>query len=233
MSSPLTVAFDADDTLWHNEHAFAAAEELFNDLVAPWADAATAQAKLLSVERERVDLYGYGVKAFALSMVEAACDLSADEVPATTLRQILTTGHDLLAMPTTLIDGAAMAIEAVSKMHPTMIVTKGDLHHQQRRLAVADLRQFCFDVEVVSEKDAATYERLLRRHRIAPENFVMIGNSVVSDVAPVLAAGGRAIHVPYEVTWALEQAAEDPPPSDRWFRVSSITEVPELIAGLS
>lgn len=233
MSSGLTVAFDADDTLWHNEHAFAAAEDWFNELVAPWATPDQAQKRLVEVERDRVALYGYGVKSFALSMIEAAADLSDDTISATSVRQILATAHDLLSMPTALIDGAADVIEAVSDEHRTMIITKGDLHHQQRRLAVADVERHCFDVEVVADKDAATYARMLRRHAIEPQDFVMIGNSMVSDVIPVLEAGGRAIHIPYEVTWALEQPTEDLAENDQWFRLDSITEVPSLLAKLS
>lgn len=229
MSSGLTVAFDADDTLWHNENAFAAAEDWFNELVAPWADANTAQARLVEVERERLAFYGYGVKSFALSMIEAAADLSNNEITATSLRQVLTVANDLLTMETTLIEGAAETIAAVSADHRTMIITKGDLHHQRRRIAIADLDHYCFDIEIVAEKDPATYKRLLRRHNIAPETFVMIGNSVVSDVAPVIEAGGRAIHIPYDVTWAIEQASEDPPQSDRWFRLDAITDVPALL----
>jgi len=199
MRTGLTVAFDADDTLWHNENAFADVEQLFNELVSPWADAETAERVLIAQERSRVATYGYGVKSFALSMIAAACDLSDHEIDARTLRRFVEAADDLLAMPTVAIDGAVEALEAVSAEHPTLIITKGDLHHQ------------------------------LRRHRIDPARFVMIGNSIVSDVAPLVEIGARAIHVPYETTWALETAAEDPPNPDRWTRVDSIREVPGLI----
>jgi len=232
MSSELTIAFDADDTLWHNENAFAAAEHRFNELVAPWAGPEEAQRVLVETERAQLALYGYGVKSFALSMIAAACDLSDNEVSASTLRSIVDTATDLLAMPTELLDGAAHALQTVSERHPTMIITKGDLHHQLRRIAEAGVAEYCFDVEVVANKDADTYQRVLERHRIDPERFVMIGNSVPSDIAPLLELGARAIHIPYEVTWALE-TGEDPEPSDRWFRVDSIREVPDLIASFT
>lgn len=232
MSSELTIAFDADDTLWHNENAFAAAEHKFNDIVAPWAGPETAQRVLVETERAQLDLYGYGVKSFALSMITAACELSNNQIAAATLRSIIDTATELLAMPTVLIDGAAKAMKAMSDSYPTMIITKGDLHHQMRRIAEADVAQYCFDVEVVADKDCATYRRILERHRIDPADFVMIGNSIASDVAPLLELGARAVHIPYEVTWALEMA-EDPEPSDRWFRVESIAEVPELIRSFS
>lgn len=233
MPSLLTVAFDADDTLWHNEDAFAAAEHHFNEIMAPWADADEAQRVLLDFERSRLGVYGYGVKSFCLSMIAAACELSKNEIPASVLRSIVDTADELLAMPTKLIDGAAEAVQDVSERWPTMIITKGDLHHQLRRIELADVAKYCFDIEVVAEKDAATYRRILQRHRVAPENLVMIGNSVVSDVVPLLDIGARAIHVPYQVTWALETATEDPAPSDRWFRLESISEVPQLIESLS
>lgn len=233
MSAQLTIAFDADDTLWHNENAFADAEDRFNEIVAPWADAETAQRVLIEFERSHVGIYGYGVKSFALSMITAACELSNNEIPASTLRTIIDTADQLLAMPTVLIDGAADAISSISARYPTMIITKGDLHHQLRRIEAADLARHCFDVEVVADKDAATYTRILKRHRIDIDNFVMIGNSLVSDVAPLLELGARAVHIPYEVTWALETAAEEPEPSDRWVRLGSIADLPQLIESFS
>jgi putative hydrolase of the HAD superfamily len=233
MSSRLTIAFDADDTLWHNENAFADAELQFNEIVAPWADPETAQTVLIEFERSHVGIYGYGVKSFALSMIAAACELSNNEIPAAALRNIVDTADELLSMPTVLIDGAADSIASVSGQYPTMIITKGDLHHQLRRINEADLAQYCFDVEVVADKDVATYTRILKRHRIDPAHFVMIGNSIVSDVAPLLEIGARAVHIPYEVTWALETATEDPEPSERWFRLESIAELPTLIESFS
>lgn len=233
MSDTLTVAFDADDTLWHNENAFAAAEDRFSEIVAPWVDADEAQRVLVDFERDHVGLYGYGVKSFCLSQIAAACELSNNEVPASVLRSIVATADELLSMPTVLIDGAIEALERVSQKRPTMIITKGDLHHQMRRIAEAGVAKYCFDVEVVADKDAVTYRRILQRHRIEPENLIMVGNSIVSDVAPLLDIGARAVHIPYEVTWALETATADPAPSDRWFRLESISALPELIDSLT
>ena len=233
MTPHLTVAFDADDTLWHNENAFAAAEDRFNKIVAPWADPDEAQRVLVGFQRSHLGLYGYGVKSFCLSMIAAACDISNDEIPAALLRTIVATADELLAMPTKLIDGAAEALQAISQNWPTMIITKGDLHHQLRRVAEANVGQYCSDVEVVADKDASPYKRILQRHRIEPENLIMVGNSIVSDVAPLLEIGARSVHIPYEFTWALETAAQDPEPSDRWFRLESISALPDLIESLS
>ena len=233
MADQLTVAFDADDTLWHNEKAFAEAEHYFDEIVAEWADPEEAQRVLVDFERKHVALYGYGVKSFVLSMIGAACDISKNQVSAETIRSLVNLADELLAMPTVLIDGAVEALAAVAASHPTMIITKGDLHHQLRRIHAAGIDHHCFDVEVVADKDEATYRRILARHRIAPEELIMVGNSIVSDVAPLLAIGARAVHIPYEVTWALETATEDPPPSDRWFRLDTIKELPALIEELA
>ena len=143
-------------------------------------------------------------------------------MPATDAAHLITVGN-----------AAADTVATLSQMHKVLLITKGDLHHQLRRIAAADVERHCFDIEVVAEKDAATYERILARHRIDPDRFVMVGNSVVSDVAPLLELGARAIHIPYEVTWALETAGQDPPDSDRWWRLESIAEVPALLESLS
>lgn len=233
MLSELTIAFDADDTLWHNEAAFYEVEQLFGKLMEPWSEPDHTQTTLVANERERVKTYGYGVKSFAISMIATACELSAGQVDAATIGEIIAAADRLLAEPTRLIDGAAEAMAQVAGDHPTMIITKGDLHHQSRRLQASGLTEHCFDIEVVGEKDTATYRRILGRHRIEPQRFVMVGNSIVSDVAPILELGGRAIHVPYEITWALEQPKADPPASDRWHRVEAIRQVPDLIAGFA
>jgi len=223
MSAELTIAFDADDTLWHNEDAFAEAEHRFNEIVSPWADAQAAQDTLIRHERERLASHGYGVKSFVLATIAAACEISNDEIGADVIRSLVDISEELLTMPTIMIDGAFDAIAAVSANYPTMVITKGDLHHQLRRIDASNVAQFCFDVEVVADKDAATYRRVLDRHHIDPDRFVMVGNSVVSDIAPVLELGARAVHVPYHVTWALETSAQDPPTSDHWVRLDDIT----------
>lgn len=230
--SELTIAFDADDTLWHNEHAFAETEARFVDLVAPWADETTAYAALVACERHRVEFYGFGVKSFALSMIDTACELSDNQMPTASLRTIVGWADALLQMPTVMIDGAAETLARVSAVHRVMIITKGDLHHQMRRIDETRVADSCFDVEVVAEKDVATYDRVLTRHAIDRSRFVMVGNSMVSDVVPLLALGCRAVHIPYEVTFALEVAEADPPPSDLWYRLDTIRELPPLLEKL-
>lgn len=231
-SRPLVVAFDGDDTLWHNEMLFADVEERFRQLMAPWATRDETDHALIAHERVRVDTYGFGAKSFALSMIGTALDLSDGQVSSRQLGEIVAWGDELLAMPTELIDGARQAMQTVARHHPVYIITKGDLHHQLRRVAATDLRSFCVDVEIVADKTAPTYRRILKRHGIDPASFVMVGNSISSDVQPILDIGGRAIHVPYEVTWALE-VADDPEESDRWQRADAIGDVPAMIGDLA
>lgn len=231
-SNPLVVGFDGDDTLWHNERAFKATEERFHELVAPWATRAESDAALIANERVRVEFYGFGVKSFALSMVATALELSNDEIGTVGVRAILGWADELLAMPTELIPGARRVLDELAQAHRIYIITKGDLSHQQRRIDASGLRSLCTDVEVVGDKSGATYRRVLDRHDIDPAQFVMVGNSVSSDIQPVLDIGGRAIHVPYEVTWALE-VADDPTDASRWRRAATISEVPALIQQLT
>lgn len=229
----LTIAFDADDTLWHNEDAFADVEQRFVQLLSPWADKETAYDALVAHERARILSYGYGVKGFALSMIDTACELSDNKIPAASLRKIVGWADELLQMPTLLIDGAAEVLAELSDAHPVMIITKGDLHHQLRRIDEAQIAGYCFDVEVVADKDTATYDRILTRHRIDRTRFLMVGNSMVSDVTPVVELGSRAVHIPYHVTWALETADDNAAPSDSWHRIKTIKELPPLVRKLA
>lgn len=223
-----TIGFDADDTLWHNEDSFADVEGRFRDLLAPWSDPDVADAALVDTARRRMEHYGYGAKSFALSMIETAVELSGGEIPATKLTEILDWAHDLLKDHTEMIDGALDVVRSVAQSHDVMVITKGDLHHQLRRIATSGVAALVRDVEVLHDKRPDTYQRLLQRHQVESSRFVMVGNSIASDIAPVLALGARAVHIPYAVTWDLEIAA-DPPPSDRWTRLENIAELPEAL----
>lgn len=224
----LVIGLDADDLLWHNEDLFAQVEQRFRDLVAPWADADTADQALVKQQRARVNTYGFGAKAFALAMIQAACDVSANEISPQQLLTITGWADELLTAPTELIDGVAEAVASLHGRHDLYIFTKGDLHRQLERVEQSGLARWCVDVEVMARKDASTYQRLLARHRIDPAHFVMIGNSLVSDVYPVVEIGGRAIHVPYEVTWALEQAPQTEP-HERWRPAATLGDATALI----
>ena len=206
------IALDGDDTLWHSEHLFVDTQERFRDLVRPHVDLddADLDARLLEVERRNLPLFGYGVKAFTLSLVETAIEVTDGRIPGRELQAVLDLGKVLIDHPVKLLDGAREAVDALTDTYRVMVITKGDLLHQETKVARSGLAELFWHVEIVSEKDEGTYQRILDRHGVAPATFLMVGNSVRSDVLPVLAIGARAVHVPYSVTWALEHADSDP-----------------------
>ena len=200
---PLTVAFDADDTLWHNEDLFQDLHREFEELLAPWADAATVDDRLHEVQMANLPRFGYGVKSFTLSLIEAAIRISGGEVDAARISAILDFTKRLLDRPVELIDGVEEVLDALGH-HRLMVITKGDVHDQMAKVAASGLAERFWRVEVVAAKDADVYGELLERHGIDPARFVMVGNSLRSDVLPVLELGGSAVHVPYPVTWRHE-----------------------------
>ncbi|MBC7952724.1 MAG: HAD family hydrolase [Rhodospirillaceae bacterium] len=198
------IAFDGDDTLWHNEPLFWASTQRFQQLLAPYSDPAALAERLTATEIANLGLFGYGIKGFVLSMIETAIQVSGGRVPNAVIQEFLDRGKDMLAHPVHLLDGVAEALAAVRARGVTvMLITKGDLFDQESKLARSGLAELLDVIEIVSEKDAATYGRLLTRHGIAPDQA---GNSVRSDVLPMLEAGGWAVHVPYASTWVHEQA---------------------------
>lgn len=224
----ITVALDADDTLWDNESSFAETEERFRELVSTWVDGETADERLIAIETANVDVYGYGVKGFVLSMIEAALEVSGRLVTTDQIEQIIGWGKGLLSSHADLLPGVTETVKQLASERRTLIITKGDLHHQARRVAASGLGDLVEAVEIVAEKDPSTYATILDRHSIDRRGFVMVGNSLKSDVLPVLELGGQAIHIPFHVTWALEKI--EPPTEVTWHEASSIREVPGLIA---
>ncbi len=206
-SSPLVIGLDGDDTLWHNEQLFADTQSQLRELLGHYGDAATIDATLLDIERRNLAVFGYGVKGFMLSMIETAIEVSQSRISAADIHEIVQLGKRLLAHPTHLLDGVADVVERLALDHRLILVTKGDLLHQESKVAASGLADLFWHIEIVSEKDESTYRRILQRHGVAPANFMMVGNSVASDVLPVLALGARAVHVPYHITWAMEVAA--------------------------
>ena len=230
------VGFDGDDTLWQSETAFAVTHNKIRALLAPHVDAATLDARLLDVERRNLALYGYGAKAFTLSMIETAIEIAGDDLDIADVQSLLDAGKELLAHPVELLPGARAAVEAAAERGlQILLVTKGDLFHQESKVARSGFGDLVDAVEVVAEKDLATYERLLRRNGVDPTGFCMVGNSLRSDAAPVLDLGGWAVHVPHELTWALEAADDESQVRShhRFHEVASLDEVPGLLTELS
>jgi putative hydrolase of the HAD superfamily len=224
------IAFDGDDTLWHSEQLFVDTQTAFRELLAPHVDLDDDELdhRLLEVEQRNLPTFGYGVKAFTLSLLETAIEVTKGEIPSRDLQSVLDLGKVLLDHPVQLLDGVVEAVDALTDRYRVMVVTKGDLLHQEMKVARSGLAELFWQVEIVSEKDEATYQRVLDRWDIDPSSFVMVGNSVRSDILPVLAIGGRAVHVPYHVTWVLEHAEHVPDEHD--FPVlDSMTELPACI----
>jgi len=223
------VAFDADDTLWRNEEFFRGAEDLFMELVGPYVpDGVDLRAALTSVEVGNIPLSGYGVKAFGLSMVECAVTVTAGRVPASVIGRIVDHVHDLLRHPVEILNGVPETLAAVGATHRVVLITKGDLVHQTRKVRTSGLEHHFEHVAVVLEKDPDAYRRLLSEWDINPATFAMIGNSVRSDVLPVVEIGGFGIHVPYHLTWHHETVDD---PEHSYAELGSIRDVPAWLAG--
>lgn len=223
-----TVAFDADDTLWHNERFFRLTQERFARLLATHADPDDLSRRLVAAERRNVGRYGFGIKGFVLSMIETALEVTGNRVPGSVIRELIEAGHDMLAHPIELLPGAREVVEALVADHRILLITKGDLLDQERKLAQSELGELFDGVEIVSHKTPETYAAIFARQQGGAAATLMAGNSLGSDVLPVLAAGGWAVHVPHELTWELEQA-DDPMETDRFFRVADLTGLPEVI----
>jgi putative hydrolase of the HAD superfamily len=224
------VGIDADDTLWHNETYFADAQATFVQILAPWTpEGEDVLALHDATERANLELFGYGIKGFTLSMVETAIEVSRGEVTTSAIAELLRLGKEMLAHPVELLDGVAEAVEALAADHRLVLITKGDLIHQETKIARSGLADRFERIEIVSEKDPATYRAILDRMDVAPERFLMVGNSVRSDILPVLELGGHAVHVPYAITWSHEVVDDH---DDGAFPVlESLTELADWLGG--
>jgi putative hydrolase of the HAD superfamily len=228
----LVIGFDADDTLWHNENIFEHTHERYRALLAHHHDAATVDRTLFATEMRNLELYGYGVKGFTLSAIETAIQLTAGKIRAGEIQQLIELGREMLAHPVELLDGVNETLAKLSQRHRLLVITKGDLRDQERKLAKSGLAQHFERVEIVSEKNEATYAGIFRRHSIDVSRFLMVGNSLKSDIVPVLKLGGAGAHVPYRLTWAAERVEDPPAAAGRLFRLKTLHELPVVIQSL-
>ncbi|HEV2036466.1 MAG TPA: HAD family hydrolase [Candidatus Dormibacteraeota bacterium] len=226
------LAFDGDDTLWHNESRFNLTQTALRDLMRRHVPKADVDSHLFEVEMRNLSLYGYGVKAFTLSMLETAIELTDGRIPASDLQVILGWGKRMLTEPTELLDGVQATLKEVSVRHSLLLITKGDLFDQESKLARSGLADMFSGVEILSDKNIDSYRSLLRRRGIKPDEFVMVGNSLRSDIAPVVALGARAVHIPYHVTWNHEQVPEESLPRTGWYRLGGIGELAALLVSI-
>ncbi len=225
------VGFDADDTLWHSERYFQAAHAEFERIVGGYIDLGDSDVHecLLATERENIKLFGYGAKGMTLSMLETAIALTSERISAADLHRIVALGKSVLQHPVELLPGVRAAVEAVAETHRVVLITKGDLFHQERKVAESGLSTLFQRIEIVSEKNPSNYARLFAEFSIEADAFAMVGNSLKSDIAPVLEMGGFGVHVPYPLVWALDRAEVDLN-HPRFASVEKAGEVPAALA---
>ncbi len=222
------IAFDADDTLWVNEPYFRQTEEAFCNLLGEYATLHELERELLKIEIQNLSLYGYGIKGFVLSMVETALRVTNNTINAKIIEQILDLGKQMLNQPIELLDGVEEVLQTLKDKYRLVVATKGDLLDQERKLKKSNLMGYFHHVEVMSEKDDANYLKLIKHLDIQPNELLMVGNSLKSDIVPVLNVGGYAIHVPYHITWAHEQI-EGAVDNERFKSLESIRDVLEFV----
>lgn len=230
MTAPLTaIGFDADDTLWHNERYFALTQTRFAALLADHSDKDHLMARLLAAERRNLPHYGFGIKGFTLSMIETAIEITDGKAPAHVIGQILDAGRDMLSHPVELLPGVPETLAALHGAHKLILITKGDLLDQTRKIESSGLRDHFDAIEIVSHKTKREYASVFARHGTGADQGLMVGNSMASDVVPMIAAGGWGVFIPHGIAWAIEDA---PAPADhlRFRQLPTLAGLPELIA---
>jgi putative hydrolase of the HAD superfamily len=224
-----TIGFDADDTLWRHEDFYRRTEDQLLAQLAERGDPGALSSRLLEIERRNLPLYGFGVKAFTLSMIEMALETRGEALTAAFLEEILAAGRALLRHPIELLPYAHETLSALAGVYRLVLITKGDLFDQERKLVESGLIDYFDAVEIVADKNVATYRRLFDRHGDGPARAMMVGNSLKSDIIPAIEAGGWGVHVPYALTWGLEHA-EAPQEAARYRRLSHLGELTQLVS---
>ena len=223
------IAFDADDTLWHNEIKFAAAQENFRQIMAAYHPGAVVDEALDQTERENIRHYGYGVKSYTLSLIETAIRLTDGQIPASDLQKILDGAKEMITEAVEPLEHVAEVLAQLAPAYPLMLLTKGDLFEQDAKIARSGLTAYFTHIEVVSEKNAQVYEALLAKYGIAPERFLMVGNSLRSDILPIVEIGGHAVYIPYHITWVHEIATPTEAHANAYEELAHIGQLPALL----
>ncbi|WP_298260122.1 HAD family hydrolase [uncultured Litoreibacter sp.] len=226
-----TIGFDADDTLWENEEFFRLTQDVFYDLLRDYADPEHLADRLLQSERKNLGHYGFGVKGFVLSMIETAIEVTEQKVPASVIQTIIEAGQEMLRHPVNLLPHAREAVEVLGRDFKLVLITKGDILDQERKLAQSGLGEMFDAVEIVADKTPQTYIRAFMRHGHGPDRAIMVGNSMKSDVVPAIEAGGWGVHVPAKYEWEMEQA-EAPVGHPRFFQMTNLSELENLVADI-
>jgi putative hydrolase of the HAD superfamily len=228
LSKLSTVAFDADDTLWHNLIHFEAAERQFGDMFSNYLPKDEATTRVMATERRNIPIYGFGVKSFTLSMIETAIEISGGAVDAATIKKLIAMGQDMLDHEIELLPHAENTLKALHGNYTLLLVTKGDLFHQERKVLASGLAHYFDGIEIVSDKQPETFSKICKRYGAVPEQMLMAGNSIKSDVLPMIAAGGYGIYVPFDIVWAHEHE-EVPVDTPRFFEVKDLSGVVDLV----
>ncbi|WP_194097255.1 HAD family hydrolase [Marivivens aquimaris] len=228
MAHRWTIAFDADDTLWHNERFFKLSQKKFADLLSDYVEPDHLHDRLLAAERKNIAFYGFGIKGFTLSMIETALEVTEGRVSQHVIQQLLDNGREMLRHPIELLEGVGETIPRLAADYDLLVITKGDLLDQERKVAQSGLGDHFSAVEIVSDKTAEVYQRIFARHDTA--RVMMVGNSLKSDVIPAIEAGAWGVYVPHELTWEYEKA--DEPDHARFCKIRSLNDLPDLIAKL-
>ncbi|MBK1876902.1 HAD family hydrolase [Pelagicoccus mobilis] len=232
MSQISTIAFDADDTLWHNENLFEEHHSKYCELLSEFHDAKTVEKTLFSTEMRNLELYGYGVKSFMLSSIETAIELTKGSISAEELKRIIHFGQEMLRHPVELLEGVKETVATLASQYQLILITKGDLRDQERKIAMSGLAHHFEHAEVVSDKNVETYDRVFHRLGIDPQKLLMVGNSLKSDILPVLDLGGYAAYIPYHLTWEHERVENAPDNHSRFHELPSIKQLPGLLDSL-
>lgn len=226
------IAFDGDDTLWHTERLYVNAQESLTRLLAPYQVGETVAEALYRVESRNIRTFGYGIKSFTLSMIETAVDLTRGSISGVEIQEIINLGRGMLVADVELLEGVMGTIAHLAINHSLMLITKGDLQDQQGKISRSGLEEYFHSVEIVSEKTVGMYSRLFKEHSIAPAELLMVGNSLRSDILPILELGGQAIFIPYTFTWEHESADKPPAGTPGFHQVTSLNELPGLLEKL-
>ncbi|MBL8208349.1 MAG: HAD family hydrolase [Blastocatellia bacterium] len=226
------IAFDADDTLWHNERHYDEAKEKFKQILTRYHDPEWVESRLDATELQNLKRYGYGIKSFALSMIETAIQLTEGRINGNEVQEIITIAWAMLEKPMDVFDGVRETILMLSEQYKLLLITKGDLFEQEAKIARSGLGDFFDGIEIVSEKNPAAYDAIIKRHQVVPRSFVMVGNSLKSDILPVLEIGGLGIHIPFETTWVHELVPESELEGKDFIRLTTMAHLPALLASL-
>ena len=226
------VSFDADDTLWHNERHYTEAKASFRNLLTKYHSSAWIDERLDRTELQNLNRYGYGIKSFTLSMIETAIDLTEGRITGEDVKVIIGLAWEMLSKPMQVLEGVEETIQKLAGRYRLLMVTKGDLFEQESKIARSGLGEQFSGIEIVSEKTPEAYRGILTRHGVAPDQFLMVGNSLKSDVLPVLRIGARAVHIPFETTWVHEMVDEAELSAFQILRLDKMADLPALLEKL-